>query len=307
MRERQITGAIFAAITLPTLLGLTALLLRPVHIFFYSFTLWALFALAGVVIVAVGWAEGRQFPRPVLPIFGLLLFVLYRVTLLPVMVHNIDARFIIDALILLPFTLYMGWIAHRTRWKTWAGWLAALLIMPLITKTAVVLVDGSPLDFLMFKILRESSTAGMMALLILACLPFAYRYGTKAVLVILGFLFFSGVGDTALYSSDLLQRAVAALYVVIFLLVIPALNVYAATPRREGLSILLPLLFLYSITLIIRGVDDGWFTEQFLYAVGEGLQVLVGVAIALHIYSRLPHNAAPTVMTPKVDAAPIQT
>lgn len=284
-------------LAIPALVGCGILLLRPLTVFYLSGKIWILLTAMTIALMGVGWLLERRLSVLALPSLGLMLFAAIWLfymppapgSHLPVYVQASAPLVLLVAALL----LLRRWLG----WKTWVPYIAALPLTALILSAIIIAANGAfglPLRTLLRDyVLGALLPIGALSLIVLAGLPLARRFGSKAVLLLVGYLFFDLLGLSGSLSTSLAQQIASPLYVILFMLIIPLLTVRASGLRDERRAVLIPIALGYAgilLVKILQGEGDITFT---LYRTNELLLTLIALYLALRLYANLFTNAAP--------------
>jgi hypothetical protein len=296
---RQISlREILIILVLPVLLGCAALLFRPIAVFYTPGKTWWLMIGLSIVSMMLGWLNGQRLLILVLPTLGLLLSIFLRILLdlIPVGIPfeiQYGTPFLLLVVVLLA---YSRQLRQAFPWKKWLPYIIGLPLTGLLIGAVVIITEGAlnqnaPLDVL-FRgyIYGTFIPMGTLSLLFLIGIPFAYRFGSKAVLLLVGFLFSNLIGLSATLWPDELQRATGGLLLVLLLLIIPLINLNTSSRFFEHLSILLPLTLAYGLLLVMKAISGELALSFTLYTANELLQTLLILAMAIEMYARLKRN-----------------
>jgi hypothetical protein len=295
------TWHMMAFLLLPALLACFVLLLRPLSRFYLSYNLWLLFAGLIFALIGLGWLLERRLTVLALPGLGLLLFIGLRLlTTLPGYTVPLLAQITVP-LVLLVAALGLLTVQHRLRWPVWLPPVIALPAAGLVMSLVVIAINEAfnwpARDILRGFVLGALLPAGTLSLLILAGLLFARWFGSKAVLLLVGYLFFDLLGLTATLPRPELQQGMGMFYALLFLLVIPLLRL--KLPRYERLTVLLPVALAYGLLFLMTGMIGEVDATFLLYRTNELIQTLLALWIAIQVYGRL-ERAAPAPDSPRL-------
>ncbi len=277
-----------AVLMLPVLAGCVVLLFRSVTVFYLSDKVWLLFAGLSLAIVGLGWLQGRGLSLLALPVLGFMLFIGLRIFSTP----PFPGYFI--PIIVQTAAPYFGLLVVLALWsrRNWLRWLMPLVALPLtgLVFSVVVMWENGTLNRVtpIVSLLRDYTLgallpSGELALLVLIGLPLARRFDSKAVLLIVGYLFFHLLGLSATLPNLDLQRVTGAAYVVLFLLLIPLLVLQL--PRRwERTGILLPIALAYGALFLVKEIAGDSSATFTLYRTNELAQTLIALHLALTVY-----------------------
>ncbi len=284
-------------LVLPVLLGCAVLLFRPISIFYTPGKTWWLMVGVSIVITVLGWLNGHRLLILALPTLGLVLSILLRIVL-----GWVSANISFEIQYATPFlVLVIVLVAYSRRlqsfsWKSWLPYVIGLPLTGLIIGTIVIITEGAlngnapPDELFRGYIYGTFIPMGTLSLLFLIGIPLAYRFGSKAVLLIVGFLFSSLIGLSATLWPDELQRVTGGLLLILLLLVVPLINLRISSRFGERLSILLPVTLAYAVLLIVKAIVGELPLSFALYTVNELLQTLLILAMAIEFYARLKQN-----------------
>lgn len=305
LREHQranTTWHMLAFLILPALLACGVLLLRPLSRFYLSYNLWLLFAGLIFALIGLGWLLERRLTVLALPGLGLLLFIgLRQLTTLPGFTVTLLVQ-ITMPFVLLIAALGLLTVQHRLRWRVWLPHVIGLPAAGLVISLVVIAINEAfnwpARDMLRSFVLGALLPAGTLSLLILVGLPFARWFGSKAVLLLVGYLFFDLLGLAATLPRLELQQGMGIFYVLLFLLVIPLLRL--KLPRRQRLTVLVPVALAYGLLFLMKGIIGESDATFLLYRTNELIQTLLALWIAMHVYGRL-ERAAPAPNSPRLE------
>jgi hypothetical protein len=283
---------------LPVLLGCAILLFRPIAVFYTPSKTWWLMVGGGIVLMVLGWLNGYRLFILMLPILGLMLSICLRILLGLIAIEipfeiQYGTPFLLLVIVLVAYS-------HRLRqafpWKKWLPYIIGLPLTGLLTGAIVIITEGAlhrnalPDELFRSYIYGTFIPMGTLSLLFLIGIPFAYRFGSQAVLLIVGFLFSNLIGLSATLWPDELQRTTGALLLVLLLLIIPLINLNTASRFFEHFSILFPITLAYGSLLILKAISGELALSFTLYTVNELLQTLLILALAIEMYARLKQN-----------------
>jgi hypothetical protein len=300
---------------LPALLGCAVLLFRPLQRFYLSYNLWLLFAGAALTILLIGWRLERRMTVLALPSLGFMLFIALRIFstppapgyYIPIWVWA-SAPFMLLIGVLVWLTISVGRSTqHRYNkfgWKTWLPYVIALPVTGLAISVSVIALNGvfgmSLPDLFVGYLLGGWLPMGMLALLFLAGLPFALRFGAAAVLLIVGYLFFDLLGLSATLPNLELQQLTAIWHALLFLLVIPLLAL--KLPRYRTLGVLVPIALAYGLILLIKFLLAETDATFLLYRLNELAQTLIALYVAMQVYAQLEQPTGAGGSLPATDS-----
>jgi hypothetical protein len=275
----------------PALLGCAVLLFRPVHRFYLSTNLWLLYIGLTFAILGTGWLMERRLTVLALPTLGYLLSIALRIfplKLFPGYTASLAFNIAVPALLLVVVL-----VMCRREWKSWlpyviAQWMIAMLVSALVIQINAAFHLPIP-ELVKGYILGALIPVGMFSLLILAGMPFAPRFGSMAVLLIVGYLFFDLLGLSSTLPNPGLQNTTGAVYVVLILLVIPLLVL--KLPHRAG--VLAAVALAYGLHFVIQSITGSLDSVYLLYRVNELAQTLIALYVAMRVYGRMQRPAPP--------------
>ncbi|MBE2268648.1 MAG: hypothetical protein IAE80_10500 [Anaerolinea sp.] len=304
--HRPPSRLMIAALALPVLLACVALLFRSISIFYSPGITWVLLGLVSAVLTLLGLALGRRWLMLALPSLGFMLSVGVRLFFQPVTAPgygwSLEVRYGLPFALLTVVVIGCAVRLHSARAdvRRWAVYLGGVLVIALITALLVLTVQGVKAETLSLRQFYADYVRGSLllpgdlALAALIGLPFAYRVGSKAVLLPVGFLFSEMSGLSATLWTESYQRLAAAVFAIMFLAVIPLLILASQSQRHEQRAAFRGIAASYGVFFLLKLAAGVWFFPSgspqivdpvfWLYRMSDLAQILLLLAICFSLY-----------------------